>query len=143
MILLDTNILVHATGSKSPKHAGAEELRDRAASGEIEACLAAQVLVEFYAIVTSPQRFQPPLTQSRAQRELRAYLSSRLKLILPKDTTVARMSALLGSQAIKGGKIFDFFLAATMLDNGVGTIYTENVRDFAGIAGIEAINPLL
>lgn len=86
---------------------------------------------------------QPPLTQSRAQRELRAYLSSRLKLILPKDTTVARMSDLLGSQAIKGGKIFDFFLAATMLDNGVGTIYTENVRDFAGIAGIEAINPWL
>jgi predicted nucleic acid-binding protein len=28
-----------------------------------------------------------------------------------------------------------------MLDNGVRTIYTENIRDFAGLEGIEAVNP--
>jgi predicted nucleic acid-binding protein len=32
------------------------------------------------------------------------------------------------------------FLAATMLDNGVRSIYTENIDDFEAIDGIEAIN---
>ena len=143
MILLDTNILVHAAGAKSPQHARAKNLRDRAAAGEIEACIAAQVLVEFYAVVTDPHRFQPPLTPAQVQRDLKSYLSSHLWLILPKETTTSRMLDLLGSRSVRGGNIFDLFLAATMLDNGVRTICTENVRDFEGLDGIEVINPFL
>jgi len=141
VILLDTNILVHAAGTRSPKHAAAKELRDRTASGQLDACLAAQVLVEFYAVVTDPRRFRPPLTPPQARGELAAYLASPLKVILPRPTTVARMLDLAGSRLARGGNIFDVFLAATMLDNGVRAIYTENVRDFAGIADIEAVNP--
>ena len=141
MILLDTNVLVHATGARSLQHANAKELRDQAAGGQFDACIAAQILTEFYAVVTDPRRFQPALTPSQAQRELRTYLSSPLKLIVPMETTVARMLNLLGSRSVKAGRIFDIFLAATMLDNGVQRIYTENLRDFQGIAGIEAINP--
>lgn len=143
MILLDTNILVHAASAKSPLHGKAGDLRDRAATGEIEACIAAQVLVEFYAIVTDPRRFRPPLLPAQARRDVSHYLSSSLLLILPKETTVSRMLELVGPRPVRGGKIFDFFLAATMLDNGVATIYTGNVRDFEGLEGIEAINPLL
>jgi len=143
VILLDTNILVHAAGARSPQHARAKFLRDQAAAGEIEACVAAQVLAEFYAIVTDPRRFQPPLTPAQVQRELKSYLASQLWLILPKETTTSRMLNLLGSRSVRGGKIFDFFLAATMLDNGVRAICTENVRDFESLDGIEVINPFL
>ncbi|MBI2445074.1 hypothetical protein HYV43_01665 [Candidatus Micrarchaeota archaeon] len=31
--------------------------------------------------------------------------------------------------------------AATMLENGITTIYTENVEDFEKIPGIKAVNP--
>jgi predicted nucleic acid-binding protein len=141
VILLDTNILVHAAGAQSLRHAKSKELRDQAVTGEFEACIAAQVLTEFYAVVTDPRRFQPPLTPSQAQRELRAYLSSSLKLIVPKETTVTRMLNLLGSRSVRSGKIFDVFLVATMLENGVRRIYTENIDDFKAIDGIEAVNP--
>jgi uncharacterized protein len=141
VILLDTNILVHATGTQSLQHANAKELRDQAAGGQFDACIAAQILTEFYAVVTDPRRFKPALTPTQAQRELRSYLSSPLKLILPKETTAARMLNLLGPRSVKAGRIFDIFLAATMLDNGVQRIYTENVSDFQGIAGIDAVNP--
>ena len=143
MILLDTNILVHAAGSKSPLYERAKELRDRAVVGEVDACIAAQVLSEFYAIVTDPRRLRPPLAPTQAQRDLRNYLSSSLRLILPKETSTARMLDLLAHRSVRGGRIFDLFLAATMLDNGVHTIYTENVRDFKGLKGIEVINPFL
>jgi predicted nucleic acid-binding protein len=142
VILLDTNILVHASAAQSPRHAKSKELRDQAVTGEFEACIAAQVLTEFYAVVTDPRRFQPPLTPSQAQRELRAYLSSSLKLILPKETTLTRMLNLLASRSVRSGKIFDLFLVATMLDNGVRRIYTENIDDFKTIDEIEAVNPL-
>jgi predicted nucleic acid-binding protein len=141
VILLDTNILVYATGTQSLQHARAKELRDQATAGQFEACIAAQILTEFYAVVTDGRRFQPALTPAQARRELRAYLSSSLKLILPKETTVSRMLNLLGSRWVKSGGIFDLFLAATMLDNAVHAIYTENVIDFQKIAGIDAINP--
>ena len=141
MILLDTNVLVHAAGAQSLRHTKAKELRDQAVAGEFEACIAAQVLTEFYAVVTDPRRFQPPLAPSQAQRELRAYLASSLKVIFPKETTVTRMLNLLGSRSVRSGKIFHVFLVATMLDNGVRQIYTENTDDFKRIDGIEAINP--
>ena len=51
------------------------------------------------------------------------------------------MLNLLGSKSVRSGKIFDVFLAATMLDNRVRSIYTENIDDFEAIDGIEAINP--
>lgn len=141
MILLDTNILVHAAASKSPHHRRATEIRDQAASGEIEACVAAQVLNEFYAVVTDSRRFAPPLTPARARRELQSYLSSRIGVVLPKDTTLPLMLKLAVIRPVRRGRIFDLFLAATMLDNGVRTIYTENTRDFQGISGVDAINP--
>jgi predicted nucleic acid-binding protein len=141
VILLDTNILVHATGAQSPRHVKAKELRDHAAAGQFEACIAAQILTEFYAVVTDPRRFQPALTPGQAQRELRTYLSSALKLIVPKEMTLTRMLNLLASRSVRGGRIFDVFLAATMLDNGVQRIYTENIDDFKGITGIDAVNP--
>ena len=141
MILLDTDILVHAAGASSSRHAKAKALRDQAAQGQLEACISAQVLTEFYAVVTDGRRFQPALTPGQAQKELRAYLSSSLKLILPKETTVSRMLQLIGSRTVRSGKIFDVFLAATMLDNGVIRIYTENIIDFEVIRGIEAVDP--
>jgi predicted nucleic acid-binding protein len=139
--LLDTNVLVHAAGAHSLRHAKAKELRDQAVSGGFEACIAAQVLTEFYAVVTDPRRFQPALTPRQAQRELRAYLSSSLTLILPKDNSLTRMLNLLDSRSVRSGKIIDISLVATMLDNGVRRIYTENIDDFKGIDGIDAINP--
>ena len=36
MILLDVNILVHAAGAQSLRHAKAKELRDQAVTGEFE-----------------------------------------------------------------------------------------------------------
>ena len=51
------------------------------------------------------------------------------------------MLQLIGSRTVRSGKIFDVFLAATMLDNGVIRIYTENIIDFEVIRGIEAVDP--
>lgn len=42
-----------------------------------------------------------------------------------------------------GAPFYDALLAATMLENGISRIYTENTKDFENIPGITAVNPFL
>ena len=39
--------------------------------------------------------------------------------------------------------IFDYYLAATMLDNNINRILTANAKDFSNIPNIEVINPFI
>lgn len=142
MILLDTNILVCATGRKSPHHAQAKEICEAAYQGKMEACVAFQNLCEWYAVVTDPRRFEPALSVGDAVRELEAFLApSRLTLLTFSPGVSGRMPSLLRRSNCRGAHVFDVFLVATMLENGVETVYTENVKDFTTFREIYAVNP--
>ena len=43
--------------------------------------------------------------------------------------------------ASRGAHVFDVLLVATMLENGVDTLYTENTKDFSAFREIRAVNP--
>jgi len=45
-------------------------------------------------------------------------------------------------QAAYKAPFWDALIAATMLENGVKTIFTENTADFRKIPFIKAVNPL-
>jgi toxin-antitoxin system PIN domain toxin len=142
MILFDANVLVHAHAVNSPFHGVARHVRDQAAQGELEACLSPQVLCEFFAVSTNPRLFQPALTPQQAGREVAHYWTqSRFQRILPTLQTLHRLVALLDRRAVKQQQVFDAFLVATMLDNGVRTIYTQNVSDFEIYEELRVINP--
>ena len=68
---------------------------------------------------------------------------SEFRIILPTDRTVQRLHALLTDRPAIGQHVFDAFLAATMLENNVRTIYTQNVKDFEIYHDLQAINPLV
>jgi hypothetical protein len=54
---------------------------------------------------------------------------------------VARWTEMARGWPVTGGRVFDLQLAATMLGNGVGRIYTYNTSDFEGLGTIDAIPP--
>ena len=144
MILLDANILIHAHAVDSPFHEDARELRDQAARGQLEACVSPQVLCEFFAVITDERLIKPALTLSQAKKEIASYWSARqFRKIVPKDTTLTRVVSLLDRHSVKRGDIFDVFLVATMLDNEVRTIYTQNTKDFEIYRELHVINPLV
>ncbi|MBI2885195.1 MAG: PIN domain-containing protein [Candidatus Omnitrophica bacterium] len=144
MVLFDTNLLVHAHVISSPYHAIARRLRDEASVGRLEACLSPQVLCEFVTVCTNPRVIQPALTLAEARGEVSAYwTSSGFKKVLPKETTIMRMLHLMTKITTSRVDVFDIFLAATMLDNDVRTIYTQNVKDFVVFKELEVINPFL
>ena len=60
-ILLDTNILVHAYNEASSQQKAASNIVEKAMNGELEACIAQQVLFEFFAVITNPKRVESPM----------------------------------------------------------------------------------
>ena len=144
MILFDANILVHAHMASSPFHVVAQQLRDQAAQGAIEACVSPQVLCEFFSVVTDDRLVKPALTPAQAKKELNTYWhASKFRKIVPTERTITRLIGLLDRHDVKRRDIFDVFLAATMLDHGVRIIYTQNVRDFEIYHELQVINPLV
>lgn len=143
MILLDTNLLVFATSRNSPHYLTARRICEEAYQGALEACVSFQNLCEWYAVVTHPRKVQPALSAEEASRELETFLApSRLTILAFSPGILRRLPELLRRSGSRGAHAFDVLLVATMLENGVETIYTENVSDFSAFREIRAINPL-
>lgn len=144
MILLDTNILVHATTRSSPRHAKAKGVCAQALSGEIGGCVALQNLCEWYGVVTDARRVSIPLSAEEATREMEGFLApSRLMLLTLSPGVSRRLPNLLRRAKSHGPHVFDVLLVATMLEHGVDTIYTENTSDFSLFREIRAVNPFV
>lgn len=144
MILFDANVLVHAHASRSPFHEAAKRLINQAADGEVEACLTPQVLCEFFAVATDERLFKPALSPKEAAKQIAIYWTkSRFQRVVPRETTLERLLGLLEHHPVTEQRIFDAFLVATMLDNGIRMIYTQNTKDFAIYPELQVINPLV
>ena len=142
MILLDTNVLIHATTPVSPHHTRAKEVCRQAWRQELAACVALQNLCEWYAVVTDSRRFSPPISVEEASHELETYTSSgSVRVIAPSVSPLEHFPQFLRQARSKGAHVFDVLLVATMLEHGAHTIYTENIRDFSRFREIRVVNP--
>jgi len=142
-VFLDTNILVYAADIDSISHATAATLLTKINTGHLKPCISLQILCEFYATVTNARKFRRPLSPSEATEIITGYLESDISLLYLKNNTIKLTLDMAIRHKINGPEIFDTQIVATMLENGVGMIYTANVSDFKKYSGITAVNPLL
>lgn len=143
MILIDTNILVFAHNKQSPHHPKANQLLKNALKLEFVGCLTHQNLLEFFSVITNPKRVEKPLELSTAISVMEAYWeSSKIVKICPTPKTFSKTLQFSKKHGLAKAEIFDCYLAATMFENGVLEIYTENVSHFAKYPEIKASNPL-
>lgn len=141
MILFDTNILVYVHNRISPYHKIAYFLETEVLKGKLSAAISTQNILEFYSTVTNPQKLNLPLTLQEAGRVIRDYLASPFQIIHPHSGDFDRALYFAIERKIKGRKIFDLYLIATMLSNSVDTIYTVNDKDFEDFSEIKVVNP--
>jgi len=140
-VFLDANILVYAANEDSPYHAKAKAVIWSVNDGDLLACLSTQVLAEFYATVTNPKQVARPLKPAEAVEAVEGYLDSDILQLAPNEGTLRLTLELAKQHQVVGLDIFDVQIVATMLQNGVGTIYTANVSDFMKYSEIETVNP--
>jgi predicted nucleic acid-binding protein len=148
--LIDSNVLVYAFFHKADEEGGQEpetklrlesrSLMTLAAEGKLSSCVAQQNLLEFLAIVTSPKRVASPVTLAEALRACEAYLSF-CSLLTPKPGTYLTFETLAKKSRGSRERIFDFYLAATALDNDLSHVCTWNTKHLRPVAGLTVATP--
>ena len=139
---LDTNILAYALDTESSFHFKATNFVRRANHGELRLCISPQVVGELYTTITNPKKAFRPLSPDEAIDIVRSiWEADTISRIHPKHETVELTLRLARQYKLRSLDFFDAQIVATMLDNGVATIYTVNEDDFASFDEIEAVNP--
>lgn len=140
--LIDTNILAYANNKDSQFHTTCLTLVEKAINGEIEAVVAIQNLTELYAVITDKRRVEHPLSPQKAKELIEFYKQSNIRVITPTITTINILVELIEKHKPNSQSIFDYLLAATMIDNSIYGIYTVNSEHFKHFDSIKIINPI-
>lgn len=134
-ILIDTNILVYAHHKKEGvRHTVSAELVNHFIDEET-LILSIQNLAEFSRVLG--EKVFPPLDKNLI-RQYVFDLAACSKVIPYNTHTVMDALSLSKEYQIH---FFDALLAATMQENGIDVIYTENTKDFGKIPWLKAVNP--
>ena len=141
VVLFDTNILVYARDLESPNFQKAKELQHAVNEGVLNAVITPQNLLEFYSVITNQAKSKKADSPKEAIVEIKKYLISPFEVIVPLGNELEIVLRLIKDRNFRGRKIFDVYLVATMLSNGIKTIYTANERDFEMFGEIKVVNP--
>ena len=133
-MLLDSNIIIYAINSSSPKHKKAQEFIQKNAK---DLSAAYQNIFESIRVLTHP-KFSNPMTPIKAMDSVYSIVS-KLQILSPTFETHAIAFELITKYKVSSDAVFDAYLVATMLSNGEKMIVTDNVRDFEKIESIEVI----
>ncbi len=133
-VLVDSNVLVYAYQPDERRHAASIGIIDRVFR-DGTGVLSVQNLAEFCNVVHSKA---VPSSECDKISRFVANLCDVYPTVQYGAQTIAAALVLAGRHRVH---FFDALLAATMLENGITTIYTENAGDFTGIPGIRAVNP--
>lgn len=139
MIAVDTNVLVHAHRTESPRHARARTWVFHLAEGRVPWGLPIFCLGEFVRVVTHRRLFCPPSTLEQALGALEGLLQSpSSRLLVPSNRYPALFCEALHDAGATGNLVFDAQIAAVCRENGIDTLLTED-RDFARFRGLRLL----
>ncbi len=135
VFFIDTNVLIYAFEKEaSEKKEIARSIIDECFDGKNFLAVSNQILAEFFFIVTEKLK-----VDKDEAKEVMEKIIERETITKTRYTEETTLSAI-DIQKESKMPFWDALIAATMLENNIRTIYTENTKDFS-IAGITAINP--
>jgi len=137
-MLVDSNILVYAINRRSSKYTTAQNFL-QTNIGNLE--VAHQNIFETLRVLTHP-KFPSPMKIQDALRAIRNILKA-CRVIFPDEKTHYATFMLIKNNKLVSDQIFDAYLAATALSNGIDTISTDNTRDFKKFKEVTLLNPFL
>jgi uncharacterized protein len=138
--IVDTNVLVYALDTAAPQHNAARTLLETARVDIATLYVTSQILCEFYSVMTNPRRVAQPRTADEAMSVLSDALTFLHVLPIP-ASTIDRLLGLLRRRSVMGSNVFDLHIIAAIQANGIGTIYTFNVADFAIFPELSIVTP--
>lgn len=132
--LIDTNILIYAYAELSPKRQKAVEILQACMLGKTRHFLALQNIGEFCSVALKKYSLEIGEVMETAEELLQE--RNLVKLQYNGETLNCALAIMKQSRI----SFWDAVLAATMKENGIETIYTEDAG-FSKIDGIKCVNP--
>ena len=142
LIACDTNILLHASNVRSPRHADAASfLGDMSARQDFVVC--ELVLIELYVLVRNPAVVSNPLGADDAAAVCRQFRSNpRWRVVDYPGGLMDEIWRRAGRAGAARRSIFDTRLALTLKHHGVTDFATGNVKHFDGFGFARVWDPL-
>lgn len=140
MILVDTNVLLHAYHPRAESHERCRAWVERVFSGEEAVCLAWVTILAFVRISTNPRVFEQPLLATEALATVSSWLERPSVSVLEAGEACWEIFRELVVEAqVSGPLVMDAFLAALALENGATLATTD--RDFTRFPKVRLLNP--
>ena len=141
--LLDTNILLHLVSGTSPRHAASSGAVERMVLRDERPAYCMQTLCEFWSVATRPSAVNglgwPVPDVCRAIDAFRRDFEP----LQDSPEVMDRWLDLVTRYGLKGKRVHDAHLLATMMANGVTNLLTCNGADFPAVDGITIQPPEL
>ncbi len=136
LFLIDTNIVVYAYDEEDIiKHTKSKELLKQVFNNKIKIAISNQNLAEFVYVTTRKIKLDSTQTKEIINDII---IHKSFKKINYSTRTIISAIDILNEFKMP---FWDSLLAATMRENGIFNIYTENAKDFK-MPWINAVNPL-
>ena len=130
-IMLDTNILLAATDESRPDHEAAREIIPTSGEKGRGLCVSGQIMREYLVVATRSVELNGlGLNAAHATSNADAFLCF-LQMQEESETATRKLIELCRNHDLRGKRIHDANIVATMLAHGIGFLVTLNSRDFA------------
>ncbi|PIR58709.1 MAG: hypothetical protein COU69_04070 [Candidatus Pacebacteria bacterium CG10_big_fil_rev_8_21_14_0_10_56_10] len=134
-MLIDSSILIYSLNQSSPKQLVAQEFLE----SQDRIIFAHQNIFETLRILTHT-KLPNPFSTKEAIESISA-ITQQSTVIFPNFETQALALELIKKYKIAGTEIFDAYLVATALSNGINKIATDNTKHLQKYTEIGVINP--
>lgn len=136
--VFDSNLLVYFLDNKSPFYSRTKEIFLQLLSGNFSGVVAQQNIVDAGAVLIKTSGF----AAQSIVKDLESLVGDfNFEVITPTILTYLTYHKLITRMEKTSVDFFDFYLAATMIDNKIINILTVNDKDFSEIKNINAVNP--
>jgi len=134
---VDTNVMLAATDTARESYDKAVRFFETGLEGSERLFSNGQVFREYLVVATRPpDRNGLGLAPHDALANLKRFRQC-LSLLEETDAVAIRLADLVAKYDLKGKRIHDANIVATMLENGLRRIRTENVGDFERFEGLQ------
>lgn len=144
MVLVDTNVLIHAVDMRSPFHSPCHAFLQRQRALPDAWFATWPIIYEFLRVTTHPRVLRKPLSAARAWEFVVSMLLAAPGFSVltqtPRHADVAG-AVLAETPHLSGNILHDAHTAILMREHGIRRIYTRDV-DFHRFGFIEVIDPL-
>ncbi len=139
ILFVDTNVLLTATDVLRPSHLEAQRIFSKASQQGFHLALSGQILREYLAVATRPVDANGlGLTVPDAVANVERFLEFA-NLFEETEEVALRLRELAKSLDVRGPRLHDANIVATMLVHRIPVLVTQNSKDFIGFGGIETL----